>query len=166
MPALGIRPRVGRVGIYRGDVERRLSPDSLDMAVDADGERADELIGVSANRSEPVLITLVDIRSRPTLPLVCVRRIAEVPEASQEIEVGDFPNLIGVMDQRSTHELGVDFLKTGSPDAVAAMFEVHAFVVDAAREKINGVSGDAGRGASAMPTVATLRTGKDIQIKA
>ncbi len=71
-----------------------------------------------------------------------------------------------LINRAGTHELGVDFLKTGSPDAVAAMFEVHAFVVDAAREKINGVTGDAGLSGSAIPTVATVRTGKDINIKA
>jgi len=36
------------------------------------------------------------------------------------------------------HQLGTEFLKTGALDSVAAMFEVHAFVVDAARRKLNG----------------------------
>ncbi len=71
-----------------------------------------------------------------------------------------------LISRAGQHELGVDFLKTGSPDAIAAMFEVHAFVVDAAREKINGLSGDEGRGGSAMPTVDTVRTGKGLEIKA
>ncbi len=31
------------------------------------------------------------------------------------------------------HELGLEFLRTGSQDAVAATFGVHAFTVDAAR---------------------------------
>ncbi len=34
----------------------------------------------------------------------------------------------------AVHPLGSDFLLNGSPDAVAATFGVHAFVVDAARE--------------------------------
>lgn len=38
------------------------------------------------------------------------------------------------------HDLGTEFLKAGALDAVAAMFEVHAFVVEAARRKLNGTS--------------------------
>ena len=34
------------------------------------------------------------------------------------------------------HRLGVEFLADGAPDAIAATFQVHAFVVDAAREKL------------------------------
>ena len=34
------------------------------------------------------------------------------------------------------HELGLDFLRNGSQDAVAAMFGVHAFTVDAARRQL------------------------------
>lgn len=71
-----------------------------------------------------------------------------------------------LINRAGTHELGVDFLKTGSLEAVAAMFEVHAFVVDAARVKIEGVSGDVGRGGSAMPGVEAVRTGKGLEIKA
>ena len=71
-----------------------------------------------------------------------------------------------LISRAGQHELGVDFLKTGSLDAVAAMFEVHAFVVDAAREKIDGGSGDAGLSGSAMPAVDTLKTGKGLEIKA
>ena len=71
-----------------------------------------------------------------------------------------------LINRADTHELGVDFLRTGSPDAVAAMFEVHAFVVDSARDKINGVSGDIGRVASAPPAVETVRAGQGLNIKA
>ena len=38
------------------------------------------------------------------------------------------------------HELGLEFLRTGSQDAVAVMFGVHAFTVDAARELLRGES--------------------------
>ena len=34
------------------------------------------------------------------------------------------------------HELGIDFLAKGALDSVAATFGVHAFVVDAARERL------------------------------
>jgi len=34
------------------------------------------------------------------------------------------------------HPLGKEFLRTGALDAVAATFGVHAFVVDAARERL------------------------------
>ena len=56
------------------------------------------------------------------------------------------------------HQLGCDFLKTGALDSVAAMFEVHAFVVDAARKRLNG-------GGSATTEIETLtsRTGAAIQ---
>ncbi len=36
------------------------------------------------------------------------------------------------------HELGLDFLRKGSQDAVAATFGVHAFTVDAARIALGG----------------------------
>lgn len=34
------------------------------------------------------------------------------------------------------HPLGVEFLRQGALDAVAATFQTHAFVVDAARERL------------------------------
>ena len=34
------------------------------------------------------------------------------------------------------HELGIEFLRNGSQDAVAAVFAVHAFTVDAARKEL------------------------------
>jgi hypothetical protein len=34
------------------------------------------------------------------------------------------------------HPLGIDFLRSGALDAVAATFKAHAFVVDAARERL------------------------------
>lgn len=49
------------------------------------------------------------------------------------------------------HQLGTEFLRTGALDAVAAMFEVHAFVVEAARRKLNG----AGRNVAEVHTLAT-----------
>jgi hypothetical protein len=38
----------------------------------------------------------------------------------------------------SDHPLGTDFLQFGTLDAVAVTFGVHAFVVDAARDALNG----------------------------
>lgn len=34
------------------------------------------------------------------------------------------------------HPLGLEYLKTGACDSVAATFEVHAFVLDKARERL------------------------------
>ena len=45
------------------------------------------------------------------------------------------------------HPLGMDFLRRGSLDSVAATFEVHAFVVDAARTALDGVD---------APTIAVV----------
>jgi hypothetical protein len=39
------------------------------------------------------------------------------------------------------HRLGLDFLLGGAHDAVAVTFGVHAFVVDAARERLRSGSG-------------------------
>lgn len=39
------------------------------------------------------------------------------------------------------HELGLDFLRNGAPDAVAAVFGVHAFTVDAARRELGSAGG-------------------------
>ena len=41
-----------------------------------------------------------------------------------------------LIEQAKTHELGVEFLMNGSLDAVAMTFDVHAFVVDAARDQL------------------------------
>ena len=35
-----------------------------------------------------------------------------------------------------SHPLGTDYLRHGAPDSLAATFGVHAFVVDAARERL------------------------------
>lgn len=39
------------------------------------------------------------------------------------------------------HPLGLDFLRHGAPDAVAATFQVHAFLVDAARDHLRTEEG-------------------------
>ena len=41
-----------------------------------------------------------------------------------------------LIQRASNHQLGKGFLRDGSPDAVAATFGVHAFVVDAARQTL------------------------------
>ena len=41
-----------------------------------------------------------------------------------------------LINQASDHPLGLQFLLRGSLDAVAATFQVHAFVVEAAREQV------------------------------
>ena len=41
-----------------------------------------------------------------------------------------------LISKAGDHELGVDFLKTGALESVAAIFETHAFVVDAARQQL------------------------------
>ena len=42
-----------------------------------------------------------------------------------------------LINRASGHQLGKQFLVEGALDAVAATFNVHAFVVDAARESLN-----------------------------
>jgi|TARA_B100000959_G_scaffold269536_1_gene315411 hypothetical protein len=44
--------------------------------------------------------------------------------------------VITLIDRAKSHDLGVDFLTNGALDAVAMTFGVHAFVVDAARDKL------------------------------
>lgn len=41
-----------------------------------------------------------------------------------------------LIDRARTHPLGIDFLERGMLDSVAAIFGVHAFVVDSARDKL------------------------------
>ncbi|MCZ6837492.1 MAG: hypothetical protein O7G85_17080 [Planctomycetota bacterium] len=57
------------------------------------------------------------------------------------------------------HELGTDFLTTGSLEAVAALFETHAFTVDAARRKLNDIGGT-------MPEIETVATGAGVELNA
>ncbi|MBT4531031.1 MAG: hypothetical protein HOC27_07475 [Phycisphaerae bacterium] len=44
--------------------------------------------------------------------------------------------VITLIDRAKSHDLGIDFLTNGALDAVAMTFGVHAFVVDAARDKL------------------------------
>jgi hypothetical protein len=41
-----------------------------------------------------------------------------------------------LIERAQQHPLGVEFLAGGAPDAVAAVFGVHAFLVDAARQRL------------------------------
>jgi hypothetical protein len=43
-----------------------------------------------------------------------------------------------LIERARAHPLGLDFLRNGSQDAVAALFGVHAFTVDAARRHLEG----------------------------
>ncbi len=60
----------------------------------------------------------------------------------------DFPNsyrpttqdVDDLVRRAAGHPLGTDFLANGAPDAVAATFGVHAFVVDAARETLGAAA--------------------------
>lgn len=60
----------------------------------------------------------------------------------------DFPNsyrpttrdVDDLVRRAAGHPLGTDFLANGAPDAVAATFGVHAFVVDAAREALGAAA--------------------------
>ncbi len=42
-----------------------------------------------------------------------------------------------LIEHAKSHDLGIDFLLNGSLDAVAATFNVHAFVIDAARDRLS-----------------------------
>jgi hypothetical protein len=53
----------------------------------------------------------------------------------------------GLIDRAREHPLGTEFLADGALDAVAATFQVHAFVVEAARRSL---------GAAGAPLVETL----------
>jgi len=44
--------------------------------------------------------------------------------------------ILDLIRRAEEHELGRDFLARGAQDAVAATFGVHAFLVDAARERL------------------------------
>ena len=46
--------------------------------------------------------------------------------------------VLDLIQRAERHELGRDFLVQGAPDAVAATFGVHAFLVDAARDHMAG----------------------------
>lgn len=48
----------------------------------------------------------------------------------------DEGEVLELIRRAERHELGRDFLAKGALDAVAATFGVHAFVVDAARERL------------------------------
>jgi hypothetical protein len=49
-----------------------------------------------------------------------------------------------LIERACGHELGLEFLRKGAPDAVAAAFGVHAFTVDAARRQLEEKEGTAG----------------------
>ena len=54
------------------------------------------------------------------------------PYEVRETEVQD------LIRRAQDHALGLSFLREGAQDAVAAMFGVHAFLVDAARVRLQG----------------------------
>jgi hypothetical protein len=43
-----------------------------------------------------------------------------------------------LIERAKHHELGLDFLRNGAQESVAAVFRVHAFTVDAARRELAG----------------------------
>ena len=43
-----------------------------------------------------------------------------------------------LIERAKRHELGLDFLRNGAQECVAAVFRVHAFTVDAARRELAG----------------------------
>jgi len=53
---------------------------------------------------------------------------------------GDVESLIS---RARDHALGLEFLVRGAHDAVAVTFGVHAFVVDAARDRLRSAAGQA-----------------------
>ncbi len=48
----------------------------------------------------------------------------------------DETDVLALIRRAEEHDLGRDFLAEGALDAVAATFGVHAFLVDAARERL------------------------------
>jgi len=66
--------------------------------------------------------------------------------ASPAIAPGS-PAVDDLLRRARAHPLGTGFLTDGSLDSVAAVFQVHAFVVDAARDRL----------ATVTPTVRTER---------
>lgn len=57
---------------------------------------------------------------------------------------GHRPGEVESLISRATdHALGLEFLLRGAHDAVAVTFGVHAFVVDAARDRLRSVDGPA-----------------------
>ena len=66
------------------------------------------------------------------------------PQASLHPQPGALPGeaqlgteqILDLIQRAERHEFGRDFLTQGAPDAVAATFGVHAFLVDAARDHL------------------------------
>jgi hypothetical protein len=62
-----------------------------------------------------------------------------ISNAVRAVHQGFQPSATEVEDlitRAREHTLGVDFLKAGTLDAVSATFGVHAFIVDAARDRL------------------------------
>ncbi len=47
------------------------------------------------------------------------------------------PEVHALVERARSHPFGLEFLRHGAPNAVAATFGVHAFVVDAARDHLS-----------------------------
>ncbi|MHC5004484.1 MAG: hypothetical protein ACYTJ0_15330 [Planctomycetota bacterium] len=63
--------------------------------------------------------------------------------------------ITGLIRRAETHPLGTEFLLNGSADAVAATFQVHGFVVDAARDLLRRSAAALGVRVSAAVAGAT-----------
>lgn len=58
------------------------------------------------------------------------------PHPLHGFETPEPEHVLELIRRAEQHELGSDFLAKGAPDAVAATFGVHAFLVDAARDHL------------------------------
>jgi hypothetical protein len=67
------------------------------------------------------------------------------PRPRPDLPSGPDPVLVeDLIRLAEAHPLGLEYLREGLPDSIAATFGVHAFVVDAARERL-GVTAPAQR---------------------
>jgi len=66
----------------------------------------------------------------PPMATTLLKRAGKIAYTPSATEVD------ALIESAKRHPLGLGYLKDGSPDSVAFTFGVHAFVVDAAREKL------------------------------
>jgi hypothetical protein len=97
------------------------------------------IIVATLNDRRDASLTFRDVTTIEAINLQNQQRHAAGPSSPRTRSIPRNGEVRALIEAARQHPLGLDFLETGSLDAVAAMFSVHAFVVEEARASLGSV---------------------------